>query len=36
MVTGPKPPYLQDVGTGRQRVLDAVDGEDDVGQVVDG
>lgn len=33
---GPEPSYLQDVGTGGQRVLDAVDGEDDVGQLAGG
>ena len=34
-VEGSEPPYLQDVGRGGNRVLDAVDCEDDVGQAVD-
>lgn len=29
-------PYLQDIGTSGQRVLDSVDGEDNIGQGVDG
>lgn len=33
---GPEPPHLQDVGTGWHRILDSIDGEDDVGQAADG
>lgn len=33
---GLEPPYLQDVGTGGHRVLDTIDGEDNIGQAVDG
>lgn len=29
-------PYLQDIGTGRQRVLNSIDGEDNIRQGVDG
>ena len=36
LVEGPEPPYLQDVGTGGHRVLDTVDGEDNVRQAIDG
>ena len=36
LVEGPDPPYLQDVGAGGHRVLATIDGEDNVGQAVDG